>query len=92
MSSFDRYQLPSRCEAHAQRARHAGVGGTLAYTGVRWGDFVGVAQDPRDTNAVWQGNQYTASPGGWSTKVSELQTRGRDVRTDRPGPRCSTRG
>ena len=51
-------------------------GGSLAYPGDRWGDFVGVAQDPRDTNAVWQGNQYTASPGNWSTKVSELQTAG----------------
>ena len=49
---------------------------SLAYPGDRWGDFVGVAQDPRDTNAVWQGNQYTASPGSWSTKVSELQTAG----------------
>ncbi len=43
---------------------------------LRWGDFVGVAQDPRDTNAVWQANQYTKSDGTWGTRVSELQTAG----------------
>ncbi len=76
MSSIDRYQLPSDAKHTLSAPVTLASGGTLAYTGDRWGDFVGVAQDPRDTNAVWQGNQYTASPGGWSTKVSELQTAG----------------
>ena len=76
MTSIDRYQLPSDAKHTLSAPVTLASGGVLAYTGKRWGDFVGVAQDPRDTNAVWQGNQYTASPGGWSTKVSELQTAG----------------
>ena len=76
MSSYDRYQLPSDVKHSLSAALKLANGGSLAYPGDRWGDFVGVAQDPRDMNAVWQGNQYTASPGNWSTKVSELQTAG----------------
>ena len=37
-------------------------GSGAAFTGLRWGDFVGVAQDPQVPNAVWQANQY--STGG----------------------------
>jgi len=76
MSSIDRYQLPSDAKHKLSAPVLLASGGSLAYPGKRWGDFVGVAQDPRDMNAVWQGNQYTASPGNWSTKVSELQTAG----------------
>ena len=47
-----------------------------AYAGGRWGDYAGVAQDPKDTNAVWQGNQYTKADGTWGTRVSEIQTAG----------------
>jgi len=76
MSSIDRYQLPSDAKHTLSTPVTLASGGAVSYPGARWGDFVGVAQDPRDTNAVWQGNQYTASPGSWSTKVSELQTAG----------------
>jgi hypothetical protein len=76
MSSIDRYQLPSNAKHTLSAPVTLASGGSLAYPGVRWGDFVGVSQDPRDTNAVWQGNQYTASPGSWATKISELQTAG----------------
>jgi hypothetical protein len=76
MTSVDRYQLRSNAVNTLSTPRVLAMGAALSYTGKRWGDFVGVAQDPRDTNAVWQGNQYTASPGGWSTEVSELQTAG----------------
>ena len=31
--------------------------------GLRWGDYVGVAQDPQVPNAVWQGNQYAVAGG-----------------------------
>jgi hypothetical protein len=76
MSSYDRYQRPSDPVHTLSTARRIANGGSVAYPGDRWGDFVGVAQDPRDTNAVWQGNQYTQSSGSWATIVSELQTAG----------------
>jgi hypothetical protein len=76
MSSFDRYQLTSNPIHTLSAPREIADGGATAYGGDRWGDFVGVAQDPRDTNAVWQGNQYTKSNGTWGTRVSELQTAG----------------
>jgi len=49
--------------------------GTATYPGTRWGDYVGVAQDPQVPNAVWQANQY-ALVNGWATNVSQLQTGG----------------
>jgi hypothetical protein len=76
MSSFDRYQLPSDAANELSAAREIANGGAVDYTGSEWGHYVGVAQDPRDTNAVWQGNQYTRSNGTWGTRVSELQTAG----------------
>ena len=76
MSSFDRYQLASDPVHTLSNAREIADGGANAYSGDRWGDYVGVAQDPRDTNAVWQGNQYTRSGGTWGTRISELQTAG----------------
>ncbi len=47
-----------------------------AYTGGRWGDYVGVAQDPQVPNAVWQANQYATGGPNWATQVSQLQTGG----------------
>ena len=76
LSSFDRYQLPSDAVHTLSTPIEIADGGANAYPGNRWGDFVGVAQDPRDTNAVWQGNQYTHTGGTWATRVSELQTVG----------------
>jgi hypothetical protein len=76
MSSYDRYQRPADAVHKLSTAVKLANGGTVAYGGDRWGDFVGVAQDPRDTNAVWQGNQYTHTGGTWATRVSELQTAG----------------
>jgi hypothetical protein len=76
MTSYDRYQLPSGAIHKLSAAVKLANGGTVAYSGDRWGDFVGVAQDPRDMTAVWQGNQYTHTGGTWATRVSELQTAG----------------
>ena len=76
MSSFDRYQLPSDAINEMSSPREIANGGAVDYTGTDWGHYVGLAQDPRDTNAVWQGNQYTRSGGTWGTRVSELQTAG----------------
>lgn len=76
MSSLDRFQLPSDADNTLSDVLEIADGGTRTYDGARWGDYVGVAQDPRDTNAVWQANQYTKSPDQWGTRVSQLQTPG----------------
>jgi hypothetical protein len=49
--------------------------GAKAYSGDRWGDYVGVSQDPQVPNAVWQANQF-ADDTLWGTHVSQLQTGG----------------
>ena len=42
---------------------------TVAYSGTRWGDFVGVAADPAGNGAVWIGHELAAADGGWRTSV-----------------------
>jgi hypothetical protein len=49
--------------------------GTAAYGGERWGDYVGIAQDPQVPNQVWNANQYSGGTE-WRTKVTPLQTAG----------------
>ncbi len=79
VSSFQRYQLTSDPVRSLSAPILLGNGGGAAYPGDRWGDFTGVAQDPRDTNAVWQAAQYTRTTtpiGDWTTNVSELNVAG----------------
>jgi hypothetical protein len=73
-SSYAAHQLvtDSANRMSAPQLLKAGLGN---YDGVRWGDYVGVAQDPQVPNAVWQANQY-APAVGWATHVSQLQTGG----------------
>jgi hypothetical protein len=75
-TSVDRYQLASDSVHRLSAPVVLANGSTFSYGGQAWGRSVGLAQDPRDTNAVWQGNQYTNSSGDWATRVSELQTLG----------------
>ena len=49
--------------------------GTAVYTGERWGDYVGMAQDPQVPNQVWDANEYSGG-ADWLTKVTPLQTAG----------------
>ncbi len=49
-------------------------GGTGAYSGTRWGDYVGVAQDPLCPGSVWQADEVPVVSGGWSTWVSGLSS------------------
>jgi uncharacterized membrane protein YoaK (UPF0700 family) len=42
--------------------------------GGRWGDYVGVSQDPQVPNAVWQANEYSGGGNDWLTHVSQLAT------------------
>ncbi|MCI0582311.1 MAG: cell wall-binding repeat-containing protein [Chloroflexi bacterium] len=48
-------------------------GSTSAYAGSRWGDYVGIAPDPTDAGAVWQGNQRGNGPG-WGTFISKVSS------------------
>ncbi len=48
---------------------------TETYEGTRWGDYVGVAQDPVDSSAVWQGNQV-ADNSSWVTEITQMRTDG----------------
>jgi len=76
-SSYHAYQLPSDA-ANTRSASFplSGGVGTGAYTGERWGDYVGVAQDPIVPSAVWQANQYAGGADEWKTYVSRLQPAG----------------
>ena len=50
--------------------------GTGTYPGTRWGDFVGIAQDPQVPNQAWDANQFSVGASFWATKVTRLQTAG----------------
>ena len=55
--------------------------GAAAYQGARWGDYVGVAQDPSNPHRVWQGNEYANASGKWSTWISRLSAIFTDIST-----------
>jgi hypothetical protein len=74
-SSYSAYQGPTDT-ANQLSAPQLLAAGTDTYPGQRWGDYVGVAQDPQVPNAVWQGNQYSVGAPGWATRVSQLQSGG----------------
>ena len=46
--------------------------GTGTYAGQRWGDYVGVAQDPTDPRSVWVADAISTASGGWTTRVAKL--------------------
>ena len=48
--------------------------GEASYSGSRWGDYMGIALDPIDSNAVWAFTQYAASPvNNWGTWVGKVK-------------------
>jgi hypothetical protein len=49
---------------------------TVAYTGDRWGDYVGVAADPSGAGAVWVEHELVASDGTWRTSVIRVVSDG----------------
>ena len=59
--------------ADAISAKELLKAGTGTYSGERWGDYVGVAQDPLVPSAVWQANEYSGTGTEWKTYVSRLQ-------------------
>ena len=64
-SAYGAYQAAGAAN-HSISARALMSAGTGTYQGDRWGDFVGVAQDPQVPNAVWQANQYSAGAAFWA--------------------------
>jgi putative cell wall-binding protein len=46
--------------------------GQSTYRGARWGDYVGVPQDPAQADTVWQADEYANASGTWSTWISNL--------------------
>jgi hypothetical protein len=72
-STYAVYQLPSDATDAVSPAELL-RGGAAPYSGNRWGDYSGVAQDPQDPNAVWQTNEVSTSTGGWQTHMSPLST------------------
>ena len=81
-SSTTATEYPSSYTAHqalgdtlsslsAKELLHAG---SAVYTGNRWGDFLGVAQDPQVPSQVWDGNQWSA--GTWATTITPLRPAG----------------
>ena len=74
-SSYAAYQLPTDA-ANAVSPKELLKAGTGVYSGERWGDYVGVAQDPLVPSAVWQANQYSGTGAEWKTWISRLQPEG----------------
>jgi hypothetical protein len=75
-SSYTAYQLRNDPDNSLSIAELLRAGVTPAFSGQRWGGYVGVAQDPQVPNAVWQGNAYSGGGQLWKTYISQLQTGG----------------
>jgi hypothetical protein len=69
-STYGAYQLPTNAANSLSTPQLLGAGDST-YPGTRWGDYVGVAQDPQDPNAVWQAGEFTDT-GIWATNVTQM--------------------
>jgi hypothetical protein len=82
-SSVTATEFPSSYSAHQKlgdalasvSSKELLAAGTGAYTGNRWGDYLGIAQDPLVPSQVYDGNQYSGG-AEWKTKITPLQTPG----------------
>jgi hypothetical protein len=72
-SSYGAYQLRTDA-ANSISPAELLAQGQANHTGGRWGDYVGVAQDPQDPNAAWQGNEYVPNDTTWGTFISQFKT------------------
>ena len=71
-STFTAYQ-PRGAAVNTLTGRQMITAGIGTYPSTRWGDYVGVAQDPQVPDAVWQADEV-ATASGWITEVSQLRT------------------
>ncbi len=74
-SSYSAHQVPGDAPGSISAPEVLGAG-TGPYPGSRWGDYVGIAQDPQVPNQAWDANEFSAGAPGWATKVTRLQTAG----------------
>ena len=82
-SSTTATEYPSSYTAHqalgdalnSLSAKELLAAGSAVYTGTRWGDFLGVAQDPQVPSQVWDGNQWSAG-ASWATTITPLRPAG----------------
>ena len=74
-SSYTAHQTLGEALNSISPAERLGTG-TGVYTGERWGDYVGVAQDPQVPNQAWDANEYSGTGALWKTTVTPLQTDG----------------
>jgi hypothetical protein len=75
-SSETAYHLPGDAANTLRGSQEITAGSGAPFDEGRWGDFVGVAQDPQVPDAVWQANQFATGGQNWETTVSQLQTGG----------------
>lgn len=75
-SSYTAYQLPADPDNSLSSPELLKAGVAPAFSGQRWGDYSGVAQDPQVPNAVWQANAYSGGGPLWKTFISQIQTGG----------------
>ena len=93
-SSTTATEYPSSYTAHqalgdtlnSLSAKELLAAGSAAYTGIRWGDFLGVAQDPQVPSQVWDGNQWSAG-ASWATTITPLRPAGTTYVAIHPGAR-----
>ncbi len=73
--SYDQYNLPTNSSAlwSAPALLTAGAG---TYTGLLWGEYLGVSPDPIDPNSVWVGDVYAAASGNWATMIHQISVGG----------------
>jgi hypothetical protein len=70
-SSYAQYNLPTDTPIQWS-AQQQLTAGAAHYAGTQWGNYLIVASDPQDPNAVWVGDPYAAADGTWATKIHEL--------------------
>ena len=72
ISTYATAQLPGDPTNSYRTTLTAVALGATTYSGSRWGDYVGVAQDPSLPDSVWQADEYPNASGRWATKVTRL--------------------
>ncbi len=72
-SSYQQYQR-STDPANSVSPPVRLAAGTGTYPGTTWGAYVGLAQDPQVSSAVWQANEYSVGSNYWATFVDRLGT------------------
>ena len=71
-SSYERHNLVTDTWLRWS-TEHLLSASTHAYTGTRWGSYLGIAADPQEADAAWVGDPYvTAASGDWTTSLHEL--------------------